>query len=176
MRSDFHAWNILSCLLSSYLVHRLIHFGPVLGLGQFWVGPVLGWASFGFGPVLGWASFVWASFGYGPVLGLGQFCLGQFWSGQLWGASYVSASSVLTPKKVQINSLWESAFGCQNETRCKRNKKQLKKIFKLSQAGWALKIRKKNIEMKKVAYFLKGGKLKLHPKFGHLMGWKNMQI
>ena len=109
MRSDFHARNILSCLLSSYLVHRLIHFGPVLGLGQFWVGPVLGWASFGlgqfwvwasfgFGPVLGWASFVWASFGYGPVLGLGQFCLGQFWSGQLWGASYVSASSVLTPK------------------------------------------------------------------------------
>ena len=104
MHSDFHARNILSCLLSSYLVHRLIHFGPVLGLGQFWVGPVLGWASFGFGPVLGWASFVWASFGYGPVLGLGQFCLGQFWSGQLWGASYVSASSVLTPKKVQINS------------------------------------------------------------------------
>ena len=105
MRSDFHARNILSCLLSSYLVHRLIHFGPVLGLGQFWVGPVLGWASFGFGPVLGWASFVWASFGYGPVLGLGQFCLGQFWSGQLWGASYVSASSVLTPRICYIRFL-----------------------------------------------------------------------
>ena len=99
MRSDFHARNILSCLLSSYLVHRLIHFGPVLGLGQFWVGPVLGWSSFGLGqfwvgPVLGsgqfwgWASFGWASFGLGqfwvgPVftgqLWVGQLCLGQFW-------------------------------------------------------------------------------------------------
>ena len=93
MRSDFHAGNILSCLLSSYLVHRLIHFGPVLGLGQFWVGPVLGlgqfwvWASFGMGQFCLGQFWVWASFGFGPVLfgpdlvrpvmG-GQLCLGQF--------------------------------------------------------------------------------------------------
>ena len=101
MRSDFHARNILSSLLgsllSSYLVHRLIHFGPVLGLGQFWVGPVLGWASFGFGPVLGLGQFWDGPVLFGPVLGMGQFCLGQFWSSQLWRASYVSVSSVLTP-------------------------------------------------------------------------------
>ena len=88
MRSDFHARNILSYLLSGYLVHRLIHFGPVLGLGQFWVGPVLGWASFGFGPVLGLGQFWDGPVLFGPVLGMGQFWV---WASFVW-ASFGPAS------------------------------------------------------------------------------------
>ena len=90
------------------LYHCALSILSILGQLRCWasfgVGPVLGRASFGVGPVLGRASFGRASFGYGPVLGLGQFCLGQFWSGQLWGASYVSASSVLTPEFIQLVS------------------------------------------------------------------------
>ena len=92
-----HYLGLYHCVLSILSILGQLRCWASFGTGQFW-----GWASFGVGPVLGRASFGRASFGYGPVLGLGQFCLGQFWSGQLWGASYVSASSVLTPVFSQI--------------------------------------------------------------------------
>ena len=67
-------------------------------------------------------------------------------------------------KIIQINSLWRSAFGWQNETWCKRNKNQLKRI------------RKKKCRYEKSCIFFKWREIETSPKVWPPYGMKNMQI